>query len=735
MALEAGNLVARLGAAFEKTGFEQWDAAFGKTREQSKVPVLGKLGVHVDSEGFTRFNREMRQAATEKAMGRITVDERPAQAKLNILSKQVITVKAEIAKGKEMGLETGVARAQLRLLQGETRATEKEIARSRLGLDQQTKALGMEAAASRVGAAAAAEHTTRLGRFTSGLTAAGKSLDAHGKGLRSYGHEISGLSLPIAAAGAGAIKLGMDFQASMERVHGQAGATEGEVRKMSKAILDMAPHTAHAPKELADALFHVESTGIRGAKALDVLKYAAIGANVGNAKLTDVTNALVGVLKTAPHDIHSAGQAMGLLNAVVGAGNMKMQDLVGAMSTGVLPAAKSFGLGVRDVGASLDVMTARGIPAEQAATRLRMTFSLMAAPTSKAIKALQTIGLSQSQLSMDMRQPNGVLVAMQDLKRHLESSGKSAIEQNQVIQHAFGGGRTSSGVLTLVQNTKDLGKAYHDLPTQTAPALKKLEDANAQWEKTSKAHWDNARAAMETSAVRIGTQLAPIILPVLVKIAHAVERAVSWFSKLPGPVKSGAVAAIGLTAVLGPLLILFGSLTVAVGRTVGAVKGLATAWRWVTGASKDAGAAQVVAGTEGEAAAVKAEAGGLRGLLGKGGRLVGRLGIGAGVGMAGMMGAQALGGAVGGGTGSAISGIGGKAALGAGLGMLSAPKGRSRAASSAAWSAASSGSTRTARLRSTASGTPTLSTPGCARPVCTFRHWTSTPPRGKPPGR
>ncbi len=532
----------------------------------------------------------MKQAAAAKAMGRIDVDEGPARTKVLALNRLLMETKAEAARKKELGLDTGVARAEMGLLRREINTTNRSIAETRLGL--------------RAVAAQSVESGGLFKRFGSGLTEANKSLKTHGEGLKSYGHQMSGLALPIAAVGFESVKMSMDFRAAMERVHGQAGASEAEVKKMTKAVLAM-KGTAHSPKELADALFHVESTSIRGAHALDLLKYAAIGANVGNTNLESVTNALVSVLKTAPHDIHGAGQAMGLLNEIVGAGNMRMDELVGAISTGVLPAAKTFGLGMRDVGASLDVMTSRGIPAEQAATRLRMTFSLMAAPSSKAVTALGEVGLTQGKLAKDMRQPNGVLVAMRDLKHHLETSGKSASEQAAIISHAFGGGRTSSGIMTLVQNTKDLATAYHALPVRAEPALKKLEDANAQWEKTSKAHWDNAKANIENSAVRIGTTLTPIVIPVLVKLANAVQTAVGWFSKLSGPVKTGTVAAVALTAVLGPLLIVLGSIAVATSRTITGVKGLASAFgslqkfgvagfkrfsAWLVGASATTGA-------------------------------------------------------------------------------------------------------------------------------------------------
>src|SRR6185312_1996816 len=139
---------------------------------------------------------------------------------------------------------------------------------------------------------------------------------------------------------------------------------------------------------------------------------------------------------------HGAADAMAFMNRIVGIGDMRMEKLAQSISTGVLPAFKSAGLGMTDYGAALATLTDNVTPADEAATRLRMTVSLMAAPSGPAIKALHSIGIGSTQLANDLRKPDGLLVAVDDLKSHLHASGKTAAEQNQVIQKAFGGGRT-----------------------------------------------------------------------------------------------------------------------------------------------------------------------------------------------------------------------------------------------------------------------------------------------------
>jgi hypothetical protein len=84
---------------------------------------------------------------------------------------------------------------------------------------------------------------------------------------------------------------------------------------------------------------------------------------------------------------------MGLLNATVGAGNMRMGDLVEALGTGILPASKEAGLSLHDVMGALAVFTDEGYQASSAAAQFSTALHFLYNPTSKASAALEAIGL------------------------------------------------------------------------------------------------------------------------------------------------------------------------------------------------------------------------------------------------------------------------------------------------------------------------------------------------------
>ena len=172
----------------------------------------------------------------------------------------------------------------------------------------------------------------------------GKLGAAHGK-LASIIERSSRLStIATVAAGVAAIKVTSDFQSSMTRIQTQAGESTQDVAALSKGVLGMAASVGTTPTVLADAAYHIASIGkgsLTTAQQLNILRTSAEGAKVGGADLVDVTNALDAAVVSGIKGVHNYSNAMGVLNATVGAGDMSMQDLADAMGTGILAAAKT----------------------------------------------------------------------------------------------------------------------------------------------------------------------------------------------------------------------------------------------------------------------------------------------------------------------------------------------------------------------------------------------------------
>lgn len=330
-----------------------------------------------------------------------------------------------------------------------------------------------------------------------------------GSGALTAAKNLALLGVPVALALGGiaisSTNAARTFQASMTLIQTQAGGTADEVTTMSAAVLKLAPEVGTGPEELAAGLYHVESAGLRGAKALEILRVAAEGAKVGNANLEDVTNALIAANQSGVKGVDDMAGAMGTLNAIVGAGNLRMQDLTDAMGTGVLSTAKNYGVSLQSIGAALADMTDQGIPAVDAATRINSAMRLMAAPTGTAIKELKRIGLTQFALADDLRGPGGIDAAIKDLKTHLDSNGLSLDEQSALIAKAFGG-KQSTGILTLIGNVGLLDAKVQAVNDGAAG----FGDAWAATGQTVAEQQAQLSASFSSLKIQLGTELLPV---------------------------------------------------------------------------------------------------------------------------------------------------------------------------------------------------------------------------------
>lgn len=383
-----------------------------------------------------------------------------------------------------------------------------------------------------------------LGPAVADIGAKFGELETKGQKLNGVMSEVGKATLAgglVAFAGAAyeGVKGAMALQKSMELLHTQAGASQAEVRKMTSAVESMAGSVGTGPEELATGLYHIESAGFRGANALSILKIAAEGAKVGNANLEDVTNALDASVISGMKGVGNYGKTMGQLNAIVGAGDMKMQDLADAMGSGITAVAGRAGISMTDLGAALATFGDNNIRGEKAAIYLRQALLSMDAPSKAAAGALASIGIGSTQLGNDLRQPNGLLVALEDVKKHLDESGQSAVQQAATLSKAFGGVKSSTGMEILMGQMDRLKSKYKEV----ADGGTKFGTDWAATQQTLSFRMDQLKATIEGLADRFGN----FLIPKLQDVANIVAKVIDWFEK-------HKAAAMALGVVIGGVL-------------------------------------------------------------------------------------------------------------------------------------------------------------------------------------
>ena len=381
------------------------------------------------------------------------------------------------------------------------------------------------------------------------------------------------ITLGLLGIGAAAVYGAAKFQTATTQYVTQAGAGVEQTKKLSKGLLDMAGAVGQTPNELAKGMYHIVSAlnnlippAHRVRDELGILREAAKGAAIGNANLNDTTYALSSAMNALGQTtVPQARKTMAELNAIVGSGDMHMQDLVNAMNTGLVPSAKSFGVSLRSVGAALAYMTDTGVPAQMAATRLRMSLSLLGAPTAKSAGLLETIGdsakdatarttamakaldaagLHTSQLSADLRKPDGILVALEDLKAHFRSAGVTASAQGAFISSAFGGGKSGSAIEALFNNLDKLKSKY----AQVGDSVKKYGGDWSKTQDTLNFQLHQIEGQVEAVGIKIGDALIPKVedaFKMLREFGHWLDKNRAAAALLAGVITGLATVAIG----------------------------------------------------------------------------------------------------------------------------------------------------------------------------------------------
>jgi TP901 family phage tail tape measure protein len=393
-------------------------------------------------------------------------------------------------------------------------------------------------------------------------------LQTAGAGMQSVGRSLTrSLTVPIVGLGLAAADLAVKFQASMERLHTQAGVAQSAIGPLSRAVLNMAGPVATAPQALAQAMYHVASSlnatitpSRRSAVEMQVLRIAAEGAKVGGADLVDVTNALDAAVVSGIKGVSDYSQAMGALNSVVGAGDMSMQNLADALSTGLLAPMKTYGLSLKDVGGALATFGDNNLRGQEAATKLISAVRIMAAPSKAAAKNLALINLSTLKLADDMRK-GGLVGALTDLRKHLVDSGMTASEQGLVIARAFGG-RQSTGVQVLLEQLDRL-RAKTIQVGEGARGFGRAWNATTQ---TASVKIHAGLATMQADLTRFGNQVLPTLLGIGHTIVTDVDKVAHAFTSLPKGAQNAIIKGGLLLAAIGPAMKLLGLWTSGIGK-------------------------------------------------------------------------------------------------------------------------------------------------------------------------
>lgn len=369
---------------------------------------------------------------------------------------------------------------------------------------------------------------------------------------KSIGSTLSrSLTLPLALVGGASVKMALDFDKSMTKIKTLVGVASNEVDAMGSAVKRLAADTSVNANDAADALFFITSAGLRGADAMKVLEAATKASAIGLGEVKTVADAVTSAVNAYGQENLSAESATDILTAAVREGKLEADSLAQSMGK-VLPVSSQLGVGFEEVGAALAAMSRTGTDAAMATTSLRGILSALLNPSSQANEELENFGLSAQGLREQLKE-QGLLSVLKTLT---DSFG----DNQEAAGKVFGNVRALTGVLDLMGNnvvtTEQIFASMTDTTGTLNTAFTELEDELSFKFKKS-------LEAIKTSFTELGKTLAVAILPFIQKLSGFVTDLINKFNNLDTSSKNLILTLAGMTAALGPAILIISNLAAA----------------------------------------------------------------------------------------------------------------------------------------------------------------------------
>jgi TP901 family phage tail tape measure protein len=318
-----------------------------------------------------------------------------------------------------------------------------------------------------------------------------EKLDKLVGGLKQAG-EIAGKTLvaglkaaaaAMAAIGAGAVATGKwikdslnvyaDYEDSMKQVQATMGLTgvEGEeaFKKLSEAAKEAGASTRFSASESADALNYLALAGYDAEQAIDALPGVLTLAAAGGMDLAKASDLVTDSMAALGLEISDMDSYMDMMARTSQKSNTDVQQL----GEGILVAGatmKNAGQELDTLNVMLGVLANRGIKGSEGGTKLRNVIMSLTSPTSAAAKELNSLGISVTDSSGNIREMNEIF---EDLNEKL--GGLSESDKMNALSNIFNK-QDLAAVNALLSGTGDeMNNLYNELANAEGAALQMSE--------------------------------------------------------------------------------------------------------------------------------------------------------------------------------------------------------------------------------------------------------------------
>lgn len=404
-------------------------------------------------------------------------------------------------------------------------------------------------------AVTAAELLVRVNADTAGLASGmqqahqqvesfGSKLEKAGATASAVGRKMSlGLTAPIVGFGVAAVKIGMEYDRTMNVLQAATNASDVQMKMLRSTAIALGSDTKLAgtsAKDAGEAMFELAKGGLsasQAAKAARGTLQLAAAAQIGNADAAKIQVRALNAFSL------KADQASRVSNVLAAAANASTADIAD-LAQGFQMAGSAFSSGhqkIEDLAASLAKMSDKGISGSDAGTSLKTMMMRLNPQTKKAKEAMEALGVSAYDSGGRMKPMRQIVGDFTAATADMTDKQKSA-----TLATIFGSDAIRAADIVLTRGTES-----YDKYTKAVSDRDAAERMSAAQMKGLSGAIENIKSQWETTSIILTEQFKPI----LTKIANGIGGLIAAFNGLSPTTKKTVVMIALLVAAIGPLLL------------------------------------------------------------------------------------------------------------------------------------------------------------------------------------
>lgn len=408
------------------------------------------------------------------------------------------------------------------------------------------------------------------------ISEAGEKLKDIGGKVKDVGKNLTThVTVPITAAGAGAIKAASDFETAFTGVRKTVDATEEEYQQLSDWIKEASTRMASSKEDIAGVMEVAGQLGVTGVDNLEAFTETMVMlGDTTNLSAADAATSLARFMNITGESYQNSDK---LGSAIVDLGNnfATSESEIVAMATRLASAGTISGLTSTEILALAASMSSVGIEAEAGGTAMTQTFTAIEKAVANGGDKLDEFakisGMDSATFAKTWK--DEPIVAIQSFVKGLGDLDEQGESATLVLDDLGLSGVRQSNML------KSLSLAADTMTDAIETSSKAYEENNALTDEANKRYSTSESQMLQfgEKVKNVGIQFGETLLPKLSEFLDKLSEMLDKFEDLTPEQQEAIVNFALFAAAIGPVLSVIGSLMTGLGGILTALPQIGTA--------------------------------------------------------------------------------------------------------------------------------------------------------------